>query len=936
VVSDGSLASAPDLVNVTVQPAQTTSNIAPLATVTASSQNASTGQLAVKAVDGVIDGYPGDYTREWATVSQKVGAWLKLTWTSAYVIDHVVLYDRPNTNDRITSATLSFSDGTSVTVGALNNAGSATTVTFTPRTVTSLTLTVTGVANTTSNIGLAEIQVYGAVPGSANQPPTANAGPDQTVNEGATVTLPGSGSDPDGAIASYSWSQTVGPTVTLNNANTATASFIAPAVTANTLLTFRLTVTDNAGATGTDTVNVTVNDVPVANQPPTANAGADKTVNEGAAVSLPGSGSDPDGTIASYAWAQTAGPTIILSGANTATASFAAPQVSATTVLTFRLTVTDNGGATASDTVNVTVNDVPAANQPPTANAGPDQTVNQGVLVQLNGTASSDPEGLTLTYQWAQTAGPTVVLSNATTATPSFTSPTGLTQNATLTFQLTVTDAGGAAAIDTVNVTVQPAQTTSNIAPLATVTASSQNASTGQLAVKAVDGVIDGYPGDYTREWATVSQKVGAWLKLTWTSAYVIDHVVLYDRPNTNDRITSATLSFSDGTSVTVGALNNAGSATTVTFTPRTVTSLTLTVTGVANTTSNIGLAEIQVYGAVPRGDENNLVANNACLSTPFGVPVNGTVSATSPNPGPLTYTLASDGVKVNTTTTIDTSSGAFIYTPRPGVRGMDKFTYTVTDSVGYQATGTITVLIDDAAVVAAGPGRVRIMPLGDSITAGFPGGSAATDLWVGYRRKLFKDLENASPNYGVDFVGGISTFGATAWPDTDTPVDRDHEGHDGWCDDNTPFCNPSGGQTIAANVTTWLNQNPADIILLHIGTNQFSTDASGVNTILNNINTWAQANYPVTVFLARIIKTVNDFIPDADIAQFNTNVDAIDGNRAAVKIYPVDQTNGAGLTYTLGVDMGDSVHPNQSGYDKMADKWKADITAAGVLPSCP
>jgi lysophospholipase L1-like esterase len=285
--------------------------------------------------------------------------------------------------------------------------------------------------------------------------------------------------------------------------------------------------------------------------------------------------------------------------------------------------------------------------------------------------------------------------------------------------------------------------------------------------------------------------------------------------------------------------------------------------------------------------------------------------------------------------TVVTNAQGGFTYTPsKPspdtGRRGMDKFMFRAQDALDpslISAPATVSILNN---------GKVRIMPLGDSITAGFPGGSAATDLWVGYRRKLFKDLENASPNYGVDFVGGISTFGATAWPDTDTPVDRDHEGHDGWCDDNTPFCNPSGGQTIAANVTTWLNQNPADIILLHIGTNQFSTDASGVNTILNNINTWAQANYPVTVFLARIIKTVNDFIPDADIAQFNTNVDAIDGNRAAVKIYPVDQTNGAGLTYTLGVDMGDSVHPNQSGYDKMADKWKADITAAGVLPSCP
>ncbi|MBM0106778.1 hypothetical protein JM946_18755 [Steroidobacter sp. S1-65] len=91
------------------------------------------------------------------------------------------------------------------------------------------------------------------------------------------------------------------------------------------------------------------------NQSPTANAGADRSIAEGSAVSLQGSGSDPDGTIASYQWTQTAGPSVSLSGANTANASFTAPQVNANTALTFRLTVTDNQGATGSDEVTITV-----------------------------------------------------------------------------------------------------------------------------------------------------------------------------------------------------------------------------------------------------------------------------------------------------------------------------------------------------------------------------------------------------------------------------------------------------------------------------------------------------------------------------------------------------------------------------------------------------
>jgi len=100
--------------------------------------------------------------------------------------------------------------------------------------------------------------------GTANTAPTANAGANQTVGSGVTVTLNGSASsDPDGSIASYAWTQTAGtPAVTLTSATTAQPTFPAPAVVAAATLTFALVVTDNRGAaSAAATVNVTVNPV---------------------------------------------------------------------------------------------------------------------------------------------------------------------------------------------------------------------------------------------------------------------------------------------------------------------------------------------------------------------------------------------------------------------------------------------------------------------------------------------------------------------------------------------------------------------------------------------------------------------------------------------------------------------------------------------------
>ena len=190
----------------------------------------------------------------------------------------------------------------------------------------------------------------------------ADAGPDQTVNEGDTVVLDGSASKlSPGGIDTYRWQQTGGtPTVTLIDADTATATFTAPDVgVGGTTLTFQLTVSNISGKSSTDTTDITVIFV---NQTPTANAGDDQVVDEETVVTLDGSSSfdpDPSDSI-TYQWEQSGGsPNVNLSGANTVQASFTAPKVLSDTTLTFQLTVTDSYGLQGTDTCTVKVEPFP-------------------------------------------------------------------------------------------------------------------------------------------------------------------------------------------------------------------------------------------------------------------------------------------------------------------------------------------------------------------------------------------------------------------------------------------------------------------------------------------------------------------------------------------------------------------------------------------------
>jgi serine protease len=289
--------------------------------------------------------------------------------------------------------------------------------------------------------------------GSVNLAPTANAGSNRSVTAGTAVSITGSGNDPDGTITGYQWAQRSGVNVQLGNANTNTVTFTAPAVATTSNITLRLTVTDNRGATGFDDVVITVNPV-AANIAPTANAGANVTVNAGQLVTLNGSGNDPDGAIASYAWSQVSGQTIALTNTTNASLQFTAPAVQQQATATLRLTVTDNLGATGFDDVVITINPA-ASNIPPTANAGPNLTVTSGNLVTVNG-SGNDVDGTINSYLWSQVSGTPLSLNSVINPTVQFTAPP-VQAPSTATLRLTVTDNLGATAFDEVIITINPA-----------------------------------------------------------------------------------------------------------------------------------------------------------------------------------------------------------------------------------------------------------------------------------------------------------------------------------------------------------------------------------------------------------------------------------------------------------------------------------------------
>jgi hypothetical protein len=281
--------------------------------------------------------------------------------------------------------------------------------------------------------------------GGTNVAPVADAGSSKTITlPTSSTSFTGSGSDSDGSIASYSWTKVSGGAASLSGASTATLS-VSGLVAGS--YTFRLTVTDDDGATDTDDVTLTVNIAP------DVSAGADKTITLPAnSTSITGSASDPDGSISTYAWTKLSGGTATLSGATTATLNVTGMIQGA---YVFRLTATDNRGASKYD--DVTVNVVSGTNAIPVANSGADQVItlpSNSIVLAGSGT---DSDGTITAYAWSKVSGGNATLSGASTAT--------LTASAlvagTYVFRLRVTDDDGATDGSDVTVIVNNAPTVS-------------------------------------------------------------------------------------------------------------------------------------------------------------------------------------------------------------------------------------------------------------------------------------------------------------------------------------------------------------------------------------------------------------------------------------------------------------------------------------------
>ena len=260
----------------------------------------------------------------------------------------------------------------------------------------------------------------GGTDATANVAPTANPGPSQNVVVGAVVSMDGSASkDSDGGSLTFKWTligKPIGSAASLTNPTYPNPKFTAD-LAGNYVVS--LVVNDGKANSTVATVSVTAT---VANAAPVANAGVNQNVVIASTVTLDGTAStDANNDSLSYKWVLQSKPAT--SSATLAAATSAKPTFKADVAGTYVATLVVSDGKANSELAAVSIL-ASATNLAPVAKPGVNQSVVTGTKVSVDASASSDPNGDSITYRWSllfKPAGSTATLSSATTASATFT-----------------------------------------------------------------------------------------------------------------------------------------------------------------------------------------------------------------------------------------------------------------------------------------------------------------------------------------------------------------------------------------------------------------------------------------------------------------------------------------------------------------------------------